>query len=781
MRPVLFAILACVLFHGDLRAQKVDRRRVRLPARSADIVHYRMRVRLDPERKFLSGTQMIRYRNRTEGTTRELRFHLYLNAFSGPDSTHLRESAPTARARYESPEEYGWIRFRSLGLAGGEGKGGADLLPGLRFVSPDDGNPKDRTVAVVPLPAPFVPGEEIRIETAFEAKLPKAFRRTGWGPGNFFMAAQWFPKLGVLEDSGEGTSSWNCHQFHAWTEFYADFGTYEVVIEVPEGWPVGATGRETKIEVLGDGYAAHHFRQEDVHDFAWVTDPDYAVHGFLFEGAKHEDPKFRRLYEKALGYDAKECRLTDVRVRLLLHPEHDTPAQRERHRRAVFEALAFFGNRFGRYPYETLTVVDPVFDAKTGRNLGGGMEYPTLITCGTPYILHPRQLAPEGVTIHEFGHQFWYGLSGNNEFEASYLDEGWNSYSEGRCQDLAYAESDPGGLAGDPLHVQRVGFWPVEGRNLNRIRGAGPPGLAALTRFERLPLEKWLPEKWSRALERIGLKGTLLPPAKENPALAYLRELPGLTWLHDLPYRSLYADRAGFLADPDKDPMIRLAWRYFDRSSYRVNSYSKPSTILATLERMMGRDRWWPFLRRFHAQARFAHPTFEDFLALLEEMGGPEIASFAREAATTTKALDYGIRKVERIPDLEGRPQGVEVVVGRFGEIRVPVTIRFVFEGLSGAPVSREVLWEAEKQGSWERWRILPEEEAEKGRLIGVYVDPPRSDLEPSIGPAGIYVLDRNLLNNAWRADPDRSASNRIALRALLWVQSVLSFFGAMG
>jgi hypothetical protein len=108
---------------------------------------------------------------------------------------------------------------------------------------------------------------------------------------------------------------------------------------------------------------------------------------------------------------------------------------RERHLTAAFCALRFFGSRFGRYPYRHLTVVDPATDAEQ-RGYGGGMEYPTLITCGSPLFPHPRQLAPEGVTVHEFGHQFWYGLSANNEFEESWLDEGINTYCAGRAQDL---------------------------------------------------------------------------------------------------------------------------------------------------------------------------------------------------------------------------------------------------------------------------------------------------------------------------------------------------------
>ena len=58
--------------------------------------------------------------------------------------------------------------------------------------------------------------------------MPWPFARTG-AVGNYFFIAQWFPKIGVFEDTG-----WNCHQFHATTEFFADFGNYDVQLSVPE-------------------------------------------------------------------------------------------------------------------------------------------------------------------------------------------------------------------------------------------------------------------------------------------------------------------------------------------------------------------------------------------------------------------------------------------------------------------------------------------------------------------------------------------------------------------
>ena len=61
------------------------------------------------------------------------------------------------------------------------------------------------------------------------------------------MVAQWFPKVAVFE----GEAGWNCHQFHAASEFFADFGSYRVRMTIPRGWVIGATGEQISREPVG--------------------------------------------------------------------------------------------------------------------------------------------------------------------------------------------------------------------------------------------------------------------------------------------------------------------------------------------------------------------------------------------------------------------------------------------------------------------------------------------------------------------------------------------------
>ena len=60
---------------------------------------------------------------------------------------------------------------------------------------------------------------------------------------NFYMVGQWFPKVGVW-----WKGAWNCHQFHNTTEFFADFGTFDVKVTLPQNEIVRRRRRSRRID-----------------------------------------------------------------------------------------------------------------------------------------------------------------------------------------------------------------------------------------------------------------------------------------------------------------------------------------------------------------------------------------------------------------------------------------------------------------------------------------------------------------------------------------------------
>jgi hypothetical protein len=400
-----------------------------IPVHAPRVADYDITVRLDPVAKRLDGTLRLTWRNPSTDAVPDLWFHLYLNAFRDRDSTFWRESRGQLRGVAMPEDGWGRIDVTALRLTGG-----ADLLPLLTFESPDDGNRRDRTLARVRLPQPVGPGATVVLDIGFRAALPKAYARTGYA-GDYFLVGQWFPKIAVYEPAGvrgRAAGGWSAHQFHADSEFYADFGHYRVAITLPRRFVVGATGARAGRVDHADGSTTHTYEQGDVHDFAWAASPRFVEITRRFEAARISDEAHRDAAAR-LGRTVAELRLSDVEIRLLMQPNH--LPQAERYLRAVMRALERFGLAYGRYPYRTLTIVDPP-EAAIGT---AGMEYPTLFTAGTLTLFNTwpfdRVFEPEIVVVHEFAHQHFQAMIASNEFEEAWLDEGLTEWATGGLLD----------------------------------------------------------------------------------------------------------------------------------------------------------------------------------------------------------------------------------------------------------------------------------------------------------------------------------------------------------
>ena len=377
-------------------------------AHSPRNANYSIDITLDHQTRTLTGREVVTWRNTSLQSTSELHFHLYYNAWRNTLSTWMKERVlgRGLGLHNRSESDWGWIDITNITLIDTSDVPETNLTNSVNFIAPDDANPDDQTVLRVELPYSVSPDETISLEIEWTAQVPRTFARTGT-IGNYYFIAQWYPKLGVLTDDG-----WICHQFHTATNFFADYGVYDVRLTVPSEWILGATGQEQRVTENRDGTTTHHYYAEDVHDFAWTTSPDFLVFEDRFE---HTD-------------------LPDVNIRLLLQPEHRDQA--ERHFEATRQTFKYYGEWFGAYPYDYVTVIDPAWQSGSG-----GMEYPTLFTSGTRWLAPTTTNGPEQVTVHEAGHQFFYGVIGNNEVEHAWLDEGLNTFATARVVDQYFPHS----------------------------------------------------------------------------------------------------------------------------------------------------------------------------------------------------------------------------------------------------------------------------------------------------------------------------------------------------
>ena len=404
-----------------------------LPEQAEMVAEYEIRVRLDPEARRLFGEQRVVWHNPSEDLVGDLWLHLDLNAFRNSKSTFYRE--PGGRVGRGGAAEDGWGGIDITAIHTSEG---VDLSRATSFEHPDDDNADDRTVLRVRLPEAVAPGASVALDLTWEARLPGAFVRTGF-VREFYLVGQWFPRLGVYEPAGRRgrkEGGWTCHQFHPQSEFYSDFGRYHVEITVPDRFVVGATGQRIDRRANGDGTSTHVYQQADVHHFAWTADPGFTEIRRTFDADVDVTPEEYAEAARLLGRSLEEVHLQDVEIVLLLQPVH--APQAERHLRAAAAAIKWYGLWFGRYPYATLTVVDPA----PGGWGSYGMEYPTFITAGTVFLVNSWPLdgilMPEEVVLHEVAHQYWQGMVASNEYEEPWLDEGFSTWSAARASVKEY-------------------------------------------------------------------------------------------------------------------------------------------------------------------------------------------------------------------------------------------------------------------------------------------------------------------------------------------------------
>ncbi|HVQ26554.1 MAG TPA: M1 family aminopeptidase, partial [Planctomycetota bacterium] len=420
-----------------------------------------------------------------------------------------------------------------------------------------------------------------------------------------------------------------------------------------------------------------------------------------------------------VGRSREEVQLTDVDIHLLLQPEH--LAQRDRHLRAAKAAIKWFGLWYGRYPYPTLTIVDPAF----GAGGSGGMEYPTFITAGTSVLLNrwplDRVLAPEEVVVHEFGHQYWQSMVASNEFEESWLDEGFNSYSTGKVMERVYG----------PWILELLGLK-LGGLELSRLQNS------VERMFDRIRTPAW-------GFSSGGNYG-FNSYARTELTLLTLGALVG------------------------EETLARAMRTYHERFRFR---HPTSDDFYAVVSEVAGRD-----LSGFFAQTTERPGILDDEVSSVTSEKIDEPLGFFGEGDARKSVTKKQAREKEKQADAAGgRRWRTTVMVRRRGEVVLPTTLRLDYEG---GETQTLPLVEADRAGventglaqgaaSGEPWR---------GRFKKIELTTAKQLVSATVDPEDRLKLDVNRVNNARRAEPDTRAANRWGTRLVFWLQQLLALAG---
>jgi len=365
-------------------------------------VAYEIVASVDEPSGVLSGNVRITYVNQSPDTLRDFSVHQYLNAFR-PGSRWAAADSAEQRVRFQHMQDpdYAFERITTATVMG-------------ERRAPDYPYAPDSTIAHWRLPRPLAPGDSLVVDIAWQARPSTLPRRQG-RQGRRFDFAQWYPKVVVYDKYG-----WEDHPLYPAGEFYGEFASYDVMLDLTADQVVGATG----VPVEGDpgwekavvgavaggaidyqrnyygrsggqnrcgpvaaGRKCVRFYAELVHHFAFSLNPEY----------RYEQGRYK-----------------DVVVHVLYQPGDSATWGKGIAVQRTEAALAWLDSLYGKFAWPQITNVH--------RIEGGGTEFPMMIMDGSAGL---------GLIIHELGHNYTMGILANNEWREGYLDEGFTSFQTG--------------------------------------------------------------------------------------------------------------------------------------------------------------------------------------------------------------------------------------------------------------------------------------------------------------------------------------------------------------
>jgi len=375
---------------------------------------YTIDARLDPEAHTVTGreTAVIHNNSPTELNAIQLRLDQNLFAANVPKLeavTEITDGMGVTRLAFDGQDvDMDPPPMRRFRRGGGQPPEVTLAIYGL-----------DQTTARITLPTPIPAHGTGTLEAEWSFRVPRSDQGRGYRMGSWadslFQVAQWYPRVAVYDDLRQG--GWDTDPYLGPSEFYNNFGRFDVTIDVPGGWVVGATGvlenpdevltaasRERLSHVLesdevrnivsadelaaGAGTAPGgrlrwHFVADSVGDFAWAASDRYV-------------------------WDATRANIPG-RGPVPVHVLYE-PGNTERFVQAgpvVKHALEFYSALWIPYAFPQMTIAD---------GPENGMEYPMFTMSGI------------GAADHETGHEWWPMMVGTNETWYGFMDEGFNQY-----------------------------------------------------------------------------------------------------------------------------------------------------------------------------------------------------------------------------------------------------------------------------------------------------------------------------------------------------------------
>ncbi|GAB3987148.1 M1 family metallopeptidase [Spirosoma daeguense] len=379
---------------------------------------YQIAVTLDDQQKTVSGEVTITYKNNSPETLPYLWLQLDQNAFS--DTSRAAKTTPTTGGR-----------FGNLGFAGGYTISNVQIDQGKGGFAKANYEITD-TRMQIRLAAPVkAGGDVVKVKIAYSFKIPEyGSDRMGQlkrKDGIIYEIAQWYPRMCVYDD----IEGWNVLPYLGAGEFYLDYGDYEYSITTPWDHIVVGSG-----ELLNPNDV---LTSEQIKRLAQARQSDQTV---IIRGkdevtdANSRPKKSGTLTWKFRCQNSRDVAWASSRTFVWDAAKINLPSGQPSLAQSVYPVESATNDSWGRsteyvkgcvefyskYLYE--------YSYPVATNVAGvvaGMEYPGIIFCDH----RDKKDALWGVTDHEFGHNWFPMIVGNNERKFPWMDEGFNTFING--------------------------------------------------------------------------------------------------------------------------------------------------------------------------------------------------------------------------------------------------------------------------------------------------------------------------------------------------------------
>jgi len=265
--------------------------------------------------------------------------------------------------------------------------------------------------------------------------------------GKIFTVAQWYPRMCVYDDQ----RGWNTQPYLGASEFYLEYGNYDVQITAPSNHIVVGSGElmnanevYTPEQQKRWQAAANSDQTVSIRSAAEVTNPASRPSGkptlkWHFKMKNTRDVSWAS--SAAFVIDAAKINLPSGKKSLAIsaYPTESSGNNGwERSTEYTKASIEHYSGKWYEYPYPAATNV-------AGNQ--GGMEYPGIVFCHWK----SRGEGLWGVTDHEFGHSWFPMIVGSNERLFGWMDEGLNTF----INELSSNEFNKGEYKSPPSDMNR--------------------------------------------------------------------------------------------------------------------------------------------------------------------------------------------------------------------------------------------------------------------------------------------------------------------------------------